>query len=103
MDIDVTQGTSITTGVTAQGDSGFITTVSSTLAAVTAATFTVLNAAVDADSFIAVGIMNYSGTTGAPTVRVNNPVTGTSFDIVIRNNHATEALNGILKIGFKLF
>jgi hypothetical protein len=103
MDVEVTQLTSGVTPVTANGDSGLITTVSLVLAAATAGTFTVNNAATDANSAIWVGICHYSGTTGFPTVRVNNCVAGTSFDIVVLNVHASVALNGILKIGFKLF
>ena len=60
------------------------------------------NTATDADSVVLVGIVNYSGTTGTPNVRVNNCVAGTSFDIIVTNTHATVALNGILKIGFSL-
>jgi hypothetical protein len=103
MDVSVTQGTSTATAVTANGDSGLITCFTSVLAAATPVTFTVNNSATDSDSFVAVGIMNYSGTTGTPIVRCNNCVAGTSFDIVVTNAHASAALNGILKIGFKLF
>ena len=102
MDVSVTQGTSTTTGVTANGQTGLITCFTSTLAAATAITFTVTNAATDADSIVLVGITNYSGTTGTPICRVNNCVAGTSFDIVVTNAHASAALNGILKIGFQL-
>lgn len=102
MDVAVTQATSTTTAVTANGGNGLITCFTSTLAAATTATFTVNNAAVDADSIVLVGITNYSGTTGTPLCRVNNCVAGTSFDIVVINAHASAALNGILKIGFQL-
>jgi hypothetical protein len=51
---------------------------------------------------VIVNITNYSGTTGIPVVRVNNCIAGTSFDIVVWNLHATNALNGILKIAFQL-
>lgn len=87
----------------ANGDSGLITCFTSVLAAATSATFTVTNGATDSDSAIWVGVCNYSGTTGTPIVRVNNCVASTSFDIVVTNAHASAALNGILKIGFKLF
>ncbi len=102
MDVAVTQITTTATAVTANGEVGLITCVTSTLAAVTSVTFTVNNTAVDADSVVLLGITNYSGTTGIPNVRVNNCVAGTSFDIIITNAHATAALNGILKIGFEL-
>lgn len=102
MDVEVTQGTSTTTAVTANGQSGLITCFTSALAAATAATFTVNNAATDSNSVVLVGVCNYSGTTGTPICRVNNCVAGTSFDIVVNNAHASAALNGILKIGFQL-
>src|SRR5580765_7829957 len=102
MDVAVTQGTSTTTAVTANGQNGLITCFTSTLAAATPVTFTVTNSATDADSVVLVGITNYSGTTGTPICRVNNCVAGTSFDIVVTNAHASAALNGILKIGFQL-
>jgi len=102
LDVAVTQATSTTTGVTANGEVGLITCFTSTLAAATAITFTVTNTATDADSAVFVGITNYSGTTGTPIVRVNNCVAGTSFDIVVTNAHASAALNGILKVCFAL-
>lgn len=105
MDVAVTQGTSTSTAVTANGDSGLITCFTSTQATLTTVTFTVNNAAVDADSAIWVGICNYSGTyvtNGIPIVSVNNCVAGVSFDIKITNAGAN-AFAGILKIGFKLF
>jgi hypothetical protein len=102
MDVSVTQTGTTATAVTANGEVGLITCVSSTLAALTAVTFTVNNTGTDADSVVLVGIVNYSGANGTPNVRVNNCVAGTSFDIVITNTHATVALNGILKIGFQI-
>jgi hypothetical protein len=102
MDVAVTQTGSGVTAVTANGQTGLITTVSLVLAAANAGTFTVNNTGTDADSVVIVNITNYSGTTGIPVVRVNNCVAGTSFDIVVWNLHATNALNGILKIAFQL-
>ena len=102
MDVSTTQLVSGVTAVTANGMNGLITTVSLSLAAANAGTFTVNNTATDADSVVLVGISNYSGTTGIPVVRVNNCVAGTSFDIVVWNLSAGAALNGILKIGFQL-
>jgi len=104
MDVAVTQGTSTTTAVTANGASGEITTFNETLATATSLVFTVNNTAVDADSVILVGIVNYSGTyitNGVPLVAVNNRVAGVSFDIRVSNIGAN-ALAGVLKIGFLL-
>jgi hypothetical protein len=86
MDVAVTQTGSGVTAVTANGQTGLITTVSLVLAAANAGTFTVNNTGTDADS----------------VVRVNNCIAGTSFDIVVWNLHASNALNGILKIAFQL-
>ena len=77
IDVSVTQATSTTTAVTANGQNGLITCFTSTLAAATPATFTVNNTATDSDSVVLTGITNYSGTTGTPIVRANNCVAGT--------------------------
>jgi hypothetical protein len=95
----VTQLTSITTGVTLNASAGVITTVSSTLAADTSATFTITNSNVQASSLVLANVVNYSGTQGAPVLRVQN-VTGGAFSVVLRNVDDTDALNGIMKIAF---
>lgn len=98
----VTQLTSITTGVTLSKPAGVITTVAATTTAAGSSTFTVTNTAVTATSIVSAFIQNYAGTyatNGFPVVSVNN-VTSGAFNIVISNVHATNALNGILKIGF---
>lgn len=104
MDVKVTQGTSTTTAVTANGEVGLITCFTSTLAAAAAITFTVNNTGTDADSAIFVNVCNYTGawgTNGIPVVGVNNCVAGTSFDIKVANA-GTAALAGVLTIGFCL-
>jgi hypothetical protein len=104
MDVAVTQATSTSTAVTANGMNGVITCFTSLQATLTTVTFTVNNTAVDADSVVLTNIVNYSGTYvthGIPLVMVNNCVAGTSFDIKIVNAGAN-ALGGILKIGFQL-
>jgi hypothetical protein len=105
VDVKVVQGTSTTTAVTANGEVGLITCFTSTLAAATAITFTCNNTGTDADSAVFVGIMNYSGaygTNGFPVVSVNNCIAGTSFDVKVANVHASNALAGVLTIGFCL-
>jgi hypothetical protein len=104
MDVAVTQGTSTSTAVTANGSSGLITCFTSTQASLTTVTFTVNNTGTDADSVVLVNIVNYTGTyvtNGIPLVMVNNCVAGTSFDIKIVNAGAN-ALSGVLKIGFQI-
>ena len=104
MDVAVTQATSTSTAVTANGMNGEITCFTSLQATLTTVTFTVNNTAVDADSVILVNVVNYTGTyvtNGIPIVVVNNRVAGTSFDIRIINAGAN-ALAGVLKIAFQL-
>lgn len=100
----VTQLTSITTGVTLNTASGIITTVSATTAHDAASTFTVTNSFATATSNIRAYIVDYAGTfatNGLPSVAVDNRTAGT-FDIVIMNNAAANALSGVLKIGFEI-
>ena len=104
-DVTVTQITSATTAVTANGDVGLITTFSESTAGAATTTFTVNNTGVNANSVVLLTIQNYAGTygtNGIPVVSVNNIVAGTSFDIKISNVHATNALSGVMKIGFQL-
>jgi len=98
----VTQITTIATGVTLDAYSGVITTVSSTLAAVTTTGFVVTNAAVGAGSVVIANVVNYGGTyetNGIPVVTVDTIAEG-SFTIKLSNAHASNALSGVLKIGF---
>ena len=98
----VTQETSITTGVTINALAGVITTVTATTGAANKSVFTVTNSNVTASSVLSAVVHNYSGTyatNGFPNVTISN-VTSGAFDIVISNYHASNALNGILKIGF---
>ena len=105
---NVTQITSITTGVVNNALSGSITTVSTTLAASTSETFTVSNLNVHgattymAASTILASVCNYSGTIttdGQPSVIVSG-ITNGAFNIIITNNNPTNALAGTLTIGF---
>lgn len=99
----VTQDSSITTGVTVQEISGVITTVSSTLGAVTAATFTVsCDKVLDENQVILANIIDYSGTfntNGRPEMWINNVTTG-NFDIILFNSHPTNNLSGAIKIAY---
>jgi len=97
----VTQGTNISTAVTLNKPAGVITTVSSTLAANTNASFTVNNSAVSADSVVLGNIVNYSGSQGAPFARVQN-VTQGSFAVSLRNADDVNALNGVVKFAFSV-
>ena len=101
----VTQTSSLTTGVTINATKGIITTVSATTAGLAASTFTVTNSSMtSATGNVEAYICDYAGTVitnGVPSVYVRNRAVG-SFDIVIYNAHATNALSGILNIGFEI-
>ena len=94
-----TQDTSITTEVALNAASGIVTTVSATTAADASSSFTVTNTSVLATSIVLANIVNYAGTDGVPSVIVEDIAAG-SFKITIYNGHSTDALNGVLKIGF---
>ena len=102
----VTQATSITTGVTLNAVRGIITTVAATAGAdgATPNVFTVTNSQVRSGDNVRAYILDYAGThatNGTPVVQVDNIADGT-FDINIANAHGSNALNGILKIGFEV-
>lgn len=96
---NVTQLTSITTGVLTTTGAGVITTVSSTLSADSATSFVVSNPSVTSSSVVMLTTNNYSGNQGLPSVRVQSVSAG-QFTIVLSNNHSSAALNGIVKIGY---
>lgn len=95
----VTQATSITTAVTCNASAGYITTVSTTLAANGSATFKVNNTHVSTDSCVVANISNYAGTTGIPVITVDNVAAG-EFSITVTNVNDTNALNGTIRISF---
>lgn len=96
---NVTQLTNITTAVATTAGAGVITTVSSTLAAESATSFTVSNPHVTTSSVVMVSVNNYSGNQGLPGVRVQSVSSG-QFTLVLSNAHSVAALNGIVKIGY---
>ena len=101
----VTQITSKTTGVTVNSTQGVITTVTSDVAGLASCTFTVTNNKCTANSNIALWFVDYAGTivtNGVPLIVGADNRTATGFDIIYYNAHATNALNGVLKIGFKI-
>lgn len=102
--INVTQLTSLTTGVTANANSGIITTVSATTAAGAVESFTFTNDKLVAGggSFVIVSLGNYSGTlgtNGTPIVTTDTPALG-SVVINVYNAHAANALSGTLEINY---
>lgn len=98
----VTQGTSITTAVTANATQGVITTVSLTTAASTVAgPFTVNNSKVKATSVVTVTVEYATGKTGFPVALVE-AVSAGSFKVRLLNAHTSGALNDVVKIHFIL-
>jgi len=98
----VTQGTSVTTAVTINGEKGIITTFAQTAAAAAEVVFTVNNSSVRADSLVLATIEYPEASTGYPTIHVADIAAG-SFKVVIRNSHASAALNSTAKIHFRVY
>ena len=98
---NVTQGTSITTGVTVNALNGIITTVSSTLAANARTSFTVTNPNVLAGSRILVSVEYDEAATGIPVVGVADIAAG-SFKVVLSNGAGTDALNNVVKVHYAI-
>jgi hypothetical protein len=96
---NVTQGTSITTAVTANALNGVITTVSSTLAANARTSFTVNNPLVAAGSRILVSVEYDEAATGIPVVGVADIANG-SFKVVLSNGAGSAALNNVVKVHY---
>lgn len=92
----VTQASSITTGVTLNADAGVITTVASTLAIDSSASFTVTNSFAKTTSAILLSI-EYSGN-GQPTAVITSRSDG-SFALKIKNS-GNAALTAAMKIHF---
>jgi len=98
---NVTQGTSITTGVTVNALNGIITTVSSTLAANARTSFTVTNPNVLAGSKILVSVEYDEAATGIPVVGVADIAAG-SFKVVLSNGAGSAALNNVVKVHYAI-
>ena len=96
---NVTQDTSITTGVTVNALNGVITTVSSTLAANTKASFIVTNSNVLAGSKLLVSVEYDEAATGIPVVGVADIAAG-SFKVVLSNGAGVDALNNVVKVHY---
>ncbi len=95
----VTQITTAATGVTLSKPCGKITTVALTTAAAAEERFTVTNTLVAVTDVIALST-TYAGA-GTPMLSVVAVTAGT-FDIVITNVHASDALNALMIINFAI-
>ena len=94
----VTQLVDPSTAVVLNAAAGIVTMFTSTLAANGFQAFTVTNSYVGAGTIVLTSVQDYSGTTGLPSVIVDNIAEGT-FQIVLQNG-GSAALNGIVKVSF---
>jgi hypothetical protein len=97
---NVTQATSITTGVTVNAHSGVITTVSAAVGSHAKTFFTVTNDAVTTASKIIVSAEYDEAADGIPVVGVADVANG-SFKVVL-GNATTTALNAVVKVHFTI-
>ena len=99
----VTQTGSITSGVTLNANSGVITTVVANTGARACQGFTVSNSRIAANDAVFVKMVYYSGRIdlgqGIPFVS-NSAVGSGSFTVQICNGHASNPLQGFLRITF---
>ena len=94
----VTQATNRTTGVTTNTVTGAITTNNTSLAAGASATFTVTNSAVALTDTVVLTMR--SGFTTVDTLAYVTTVAAGSFNITVRNNHASTAETGAIILNF---
>lgn len=94
----VTQGTSVTTGVTCNALSGVITTFAQSAAAGGEVEFTVTNNKVAATDVVVASIKTHTSA-GSFTVHTTATADG-SFKLMLTNLHASTAGNGVLIINF---
>jgi hypothetical protein len=91
--------TSTAAAATIDQTAGVVTTEALTTAALTDYTFTLTNATISANSVVLASVAFGTSTTGDPVVGRITPAAG-SVVIIVRNSHATAALNGTIKIRF---
>lgn len=94
----VTQATNRSTGVTATGVCGAITTATTSLAAGASATFTVTDTSVAIGDVVIVSIR--SGATNKETRVAVTAVAAGSFDLTVHNQHTSTAETGAIVINF---
>lgn len=83
-------------------NAGVITSEALTTAGLADYTLTLTNSAIAATDQVLISVANGTNTQGDPVVGLATPGAG-SVVIRIRNAHATEALNGTIKIAFVVF
>ncbi len=99
VDITVGTGTAASGAVTFNGQAGIITTEDLTTAAAAEYTLTVTNASIKAGSMVLASTGLGTSTEGTPAIGGCTVAAG-SVVITVTNVHATQALNGTIKISF---
>lgn len=99
LDTGTKTATATAGAATLSKDAGVITSEALTTAGLAAYTLTLTNTSIAAADQVFASVANGTNTQGTPVVGLITPGAG-SCTIEVRNVHATEALNGTLKIAF---
>lgn len=97
--LDFNTATGAANAVTLNGQAGEFTTEALTTAALTDITYTLTNNRVKSGDLVLPVLGNGTNSQGSPVLLTTNVTNGT-VTFKIRNAHATQALNGTLKVGF---
>lgn len=101
--VNVANGTATSTAgaATINTQTGIITTEALTTAAGSTYTMTLTNSLITTSSIVLVTVGKGTATAGEPVVQFVTPAAGSAV-ILIRNVSAATALDGTIKIGFKV-
>lgn len=97
--IGAKSATAVSGAATLNKENGLITSESLSTAAGAEYTLTITSRFAQANDFVFANVTLGSATTGAPIVRAITVTAGTIV-IIVRNIHASAALNGTIKIGY---
>jgi hypothetical protein len=99
LDLADSTATASAGAATLNAPAGVVTSEALTTAAAAAYTLTLTNNVVEADDLVFASVANGTNTQGIPTLGRVTPGAG-SVVITVTNLHASQALNGTLKIAF---
>lgn len=102
VDTGTKTATAVAGAATLNKNAGVVTSEALTTAGLADYTLTLTNSAIAAADQVMVNVGNGTNTQGDPVVGIVTPAAG-SVVVRVRNAHATEALNGTLKIAFVIF
>lgn len=100
LNVSTNTATSTSNAATINAQSGVITTEALTTAAGATYTMTLTNAYIQASSIVTVSVAKGTATNGFPAVTWVTPAAGSC--VIILQNVGSAALNGTIKIGFKV-